>query len=345
VTYKGTIDGQPIAEMVPANKKIWGTQENTWEEAGVTGSDVLGVPAVVEGVVGMKAGESKTVEQAFGDDHVVEALRGKTGSYSIDVHEVRERIMPELNEEFAKELKLESLEDLRSRIREELQRQKEGQRRVQQRNQVANHLLGAVSFPVPESAIEAETQALMERTMRENMMRGVPEEAFNKHKEEFYGQSREISNRQVRRDFMLMAIARKEKITIDNSDMSRAVYAQAQRYRVKPDDIVKELKDNQDTLRSFQRSVLIDKVLEWLVDRRTSSRKPLPPPRKSRPPRRVPPRLEWIRRDDSPSTPRPKRRNKGKCPCAPRHDGGTLARQNHPKDFHELLSPSSRRGE
>ena len=264
VTYRGEVDGQPISEIAPG-KKIWGTQENTWEEAGAT--EVVGVPAVVEGVVGMKAGDSKTVTQEFAADHEVEELRGKTGSYSLEVHEVRERVLPELTEEFVESLNVESVDDLRKRIRQELQRRKDAERRLQQRNQIADYLVASTTFAVPDSAIEGETQRVMEQTMRENMRRGVPEEEFDKHKEEFHAQSRIVAQRQVQRDFILLAIARKEEITVTNEDMQRAVMAQATRYRVRPEDFVKELREDRDTLRAFQHSVQLDKIMEWLADR------------------------------------------------------------------------------
>lgn len=265
VSYKGEIDGTAIAEIVP-DKQIWGTQENTWEEAGATGPEAVGVPAIIDGVVGMKVGDTKTVTQEFTDDHEVEALRGKVGTYSIEVHEVRERVMPELTDEFAQSLKVDSVEDLRNRIREELTNRATGQRRLQQRNQIADYLVNNAPFGVPESAIERETQNVMERTMRENMRRGVPEAEFDKHKEQFHAQSRQLAEKQVKRDFLLIEVARKEAIKVSNDDLHRAIMAQSQRYRVRPDDIIKELKDDQDALRSFQQSVMLEKVMEWLTD-------------------------------------------------------------------------------
>lgn len=265
VSYKGEIDGQPIAEIAPDNR-IWGTQENTWEEAGNLGPDSLGVPAIIEGVVGMSVDETKEVTQEFGEDHEVEALRGKTGKYTVTVHEVRERILPELNEEFLKSIQVESVEQLKERIKEELVRRAENDRRSRTRNQIVEQLLKGAEFALPESAIETETQRVIERVMRENMQRGVPQEEFEKHKEELHAQSRQAAIHQLRRDFILGRIAEKENIKVEDKDMQRAVVSQAMRFRVRPEQFVKEIRNDREAIRSLQQGVLLDKTMEFLSE-------------------------------------------------------------------------------
>ncbi len=266
VSYRGSIDGQPIAEIVP-DEPIWGTQENTWEEAGPTEESIPNVPAVAKGVIGMKAGDTKEVTQEFGEDHEVEALRGKTGTYTLEVHEVRERKLPEINEEFLKSLGVESEEQLKERVREQLTNRATTERRQSQREQILQALLAEQTFEVPESAIEQKTQEVMERVMRDNLRRGVSEEEFEKHKEELYQQSRNAAVAQLRRDFILFRIAEKEGVKVDNDDMYRAIMTQAMRFRVRPDDIVKELRKDKDALNNLRRDIVLDKTLEFITEK------------------------------------------------------------------------------
>jgi len=265
VSYTGSIDGQPITELT--DRKIWSTQENTWEEAAAAGPNTIGVPAVVEGIIGMAAGQEKDVDQTFEENHEVEALRGKKGVYHISVHEVRERVLPELNEELLKSVQVESVEQLRERIGTELENRKNQDRHMSQREQIAHILLDSADFEVPQSAVESETQNVLERIMRENMQRGVPQEEFESHKDELHAKAAEIALIQTRRNFLLAAIARAEKVEVTNEDLNRTIMAQAMRMRVRPEELVKELGKDRESLRMMQRDILLDKTMDLLVSK------------------------------------------------------------------------------
>jgi trigger factor len=267
VSYKGTIDGADIAGMT--DKKIWGTQENTWEEAGEAGPNTLGVPAVVEGVIGLAAGESKDVEQTFEENHEAEALRGKKGTYHLTVHEVRERVLPELNDEFFKGVKAENLDDLKSKIRTEMTNRLSYNRHMAQREQITRFLLESCQFEVPQSAIDGEKREVIERIMMENMQRGVPREEFENHKEELDKSAQEIALIQCRRNFILVDIATKEKVEATPDDFNRAITLQAMQMRVKPADLVKELTKDKSNFRRMQRDIVLDKTMELLAEKAT----------------------------------------------------------------------------
>ncbi|MGK0464237.1 MAG: trigger factor, partial [Lentimonas sp.] len=112
-SYEGKIGEELIAEIVP-DKPMWGTQKNTWEEAGT--DQPYGVPVIIEGLVGMKAGDKKEVPMDFPEDFEFEALAGKKGIYSVEVEEVREKILPEMDEAFFKSMQLKDEAELRTRI-------------------------------------------------------------------------------------------------------------------------------------------------------------------------------------------------------------------------------------
>lgn len=265
VSYKGSLDGKDIAEIT--DKKIWGTQENTWEEAGEAGPNTLGVPAIIEGIIGMKAGDEKDLEQQFEENHEVEELRGKKGTYHVTVHEVRERVLPELDEEFLKSINVDSVEKMREQIKTEMLNRKNHERRMSQREQIAHHLLDGNEFPIPESAIEAEKQTVIERIMIENMQRGMTREHLEEHKDEINEKSQEIAVIQTRRNFILIEIANKEQIKISNEDINRAIMMQAMRMRVRPEDFAKELAKDRESLRAVQRDIILDKTMDLLASK------------------------------------------------------------------------------
>ncbi len=267
LSYVGTVDGQPVKELLGENSRLayWGAAENGWEEAGTEQARQYGVPEVVDGVVGLSAGEKTTVEHTFPDDFQVEALRGKKATYEVEVHEVRERVLPEIDEEFLKSQQAESLEDLKDNLLNQLESRKKQEIEQSKREQLIQKLLAAVDFPLPESGIEGETQNVMGRIMVENMQRGVPREEFEKNKEAFYAQARQMAERDVKLQLILQRIAKEEKIEVQNEDIQRAVINSAIQSRQRPEDLVKELQKDRQKVLNLQRQILLGKTLDLLA--------------------------------------------------------------------------------
>ena len=267
LTYTGTLNGESIVEQLKDQPRLqaWGSVSEGWEEAGTEEAKQFGVPAVIDGVVGMSAGDKKTVEQVIADDFAVEALRGQTISYEVEVHEVRERKLPEMDEAFLKSVRAETIEDFKAQILDDLEGRKKRDAQDAQRSQILDFLAGAVEFAVPESALESETQAAMGRIISQNMQMGVGEEEFEKHKEQIYAGAAQTAARDVKLQILLNRIARKEEIKVENEDLSRAVYSIAIQQRMKPEDLAKELRKDRNKVVQLQRQILFSKTLDLLV--------------------------------------------------------------------------------
>lgn len=271
LSYTGTVDGKPITEIIsdePAHKAL-GTLENGWEEAGTDEAKQFGVPTIIDGIVGMGAEEQKEITTEFADDFKIEELRGKTGIYQVTVHEVRERVLPELDEEFFKSLQVESEEDLKARLLDDLEARKKNEQTEARRRQIVDKLLEGAEFPLPESAIETETQNVMGRLMIENMQRGVPEEEFEKNKEAFHAQSANIATRDVKLQFILSKIAEKESIEVTQEDLQRGIMSMAMQRRQRPEELVKELQNDRGRIQSLQRQLLFGKALDFVLNKAT----------------------------------------------------------------------------
>jgi trigger factor len=261
-SYEGKVGDQSIEELVP-DQPIFGKQGSTWEEVD---SEASPIPGLAAAFAGMKTGDKKDVPVSFPADFTVEALRGKDATYAVEVLEVRERELPELNEEFVKTLGVESVDQLKEHIREDLSRQKKAQSRSNDRQQVSEALTQAVEFPLPESAVERETEILLRQFMVENMRRGVPQEEFETRKEELHQGARQGALHRVKAQLILAKIAEAEKIAVDEKDISRYVYFEAQRRRQKPEQLVRELRKNPEEVDAIRQGLLFDKTLDFLVE-------------------------------------------------------------------------------
>ncbi len=267
ISYEGTIDGTAILEIAP-EKQIYGKVPQTWEE--VEGENEGLIPGLGAQLGGLKTGDKKDVTVTFpAEFKAVEALAGKTAVYAVEVLEVRERVLPEVDEEFCKAHRADDLEGLKTNIRNHIKLQKENRNRAEQRRQVTEALLAKVAIPAPESLVEQETQGVLRQFIDQNMRRGVPAEQFEQDKEALYANARKAAETRVQSQLLLVKIAEKEKVKVEENDMNQVIYQQAMQSGQAPDKFVKELAKNRDRLRSIQQSILFDKTLDLVVSKAT----------------------------------------------------------------------------
>jgi trigger factor len=267
LAYEGSIDGKPIAEILP-EKQIYGKVPQTWEE--VEGAHEGVIPGLGQHLAGVKNGDKKTIEIHFpAAFETAPPLAGKTAAYAIEVLEIRTRELPALDETFFKTQQAASLDELKTRIRDELKTRKEHENRRRQRGQIQETLNAQVDIEAPLSLVEEETQNVLRNIIGENMRRGVPEEEFEKHKKELYDNARLAAEKRVKTRLILAKIAEQEKIEVTTSDIDAFIYREAMMSRANPEKLVKELADNRDRLRAVQQTIIFDKTLDLLVSKAT----------------------------------------------------------------------------
>lgn len=267
LAYEGKVDGKPIAEIAP-DKQIYSKVPQTWEE--VEGANEGVIPGLGKQLAGLKVGDKKDVEINFPTDFAaVPELAGKKAVYAVEVLEVRERVLPPLDEAFFKSQHVGNLETLRVSVRSEIKRRKEAQNRAEQRRQVTDALTAKVDFPIPESLIESETQTVLRSFIEENMRRGVPQEQFEKDKKELFEGARQAATKRVKSRLVLAKIAEAEKVEVNEQDIDAFIYREAMRTGQKPDKLVKALTTDREQLRAVQQSIIFDKAIDFLVSKAT----------------------------------------------------------------------------
>lgn len=263
-SYEGKIGDQLISELVP-DAPIWGTQKSTWEEAGA--EQTPGVKAIVDGLIGMKADDAKQVTMEFPDDFKPEALAGKTATYSLEVEEVREKILPKLDESFFKAIQVKDEADLRERIAKDIENQKQQHNSQLERQQVTELLLKSVDFQIPESGIEGERNSLLHDFMQRNMQQGASQEDFESQKEELYEKADKAARDRIKSRIILGKIAEKEKVQADNEDFGRMIMQEAQQSGQKPEKLVKEIQKDQNRLNRMRNEIILGKTMQLIIEK------------------------------------------------------------------------------
>ena len=265
LSYAGTIDGQPITELA-GDKQLYAQAPQTWEE--VEGEHDGVIPGLGRQLAGLEVGGKRSVTVTFpADFSPVPALAGKAVAYAVEIQEVRERVLPALDEAFFKAQQVDDLAGLQAKVSANLKLQKDYENRQAQRRQITEKLAAAVDFQVPESLVDTETQGLLRQFIEENMRRGVAAEQFEKDKKELFQGARQAATNRVKLQFILGRVAEQEKLEVTNEDLNNFIYREAMRTQQKPDKLAQALGADRAQLRSVQQSIIFDKAVDFVVSK------------------------------------------------------------------------------
>ncbi len=264
LSYTGTIDGQPVAE-VAKDMPIFADQKSTWEEAG--NENAPGVQGIVQGIIGMKKGEKKTISHEFPKEMPIEKLAGKKAEYEVEIFEIREKILPEIDAEFLKGFEAKDLDDLKAKIKEGIEADKKNNNEVMKRQMAVEQLLEKASFPIPESALEDERESILQEMMMRFMSSGASKDDIEKNKEALLeGSTKEAEGRAKMRIF-LNRVAKANGLKVDNEDMSRVLWQEAMRTRTKPEELIKQLKKDPSKANRMRSDALLQKAINFIAEK------------------------------------------------------------------------------
>jgi len=259
VNYKGSSEGKPLTEIAPTAKGLT-EQKAFWVEV----KENSFIPGFADQLIGMKAGEKRTVNVDFPNDFVAPALSGKKGTYDVELVEVKERVLPALDDAFAKQYGAENIEKLREGVRADLQNERNAQQSRSIRTQVTDALLKQVNAELPESLVQHETRSIVYNLVNENQQRGVPKEAIESKKDEIYKNATSMAKERVKASFIFQKIAAKEGVRVEQMEIAGRLQQMAAQYQMPVEKLVKEL-EKADRLSDIYSQILTEKVIELLV--------------------------------------------------------------------------------
>ena len=259
INYTGTCEDKPITDLAPTAKGLT-EQKNFWVhlEPGQF------IPGFQEQLVGTSAGEKRTVTVDFPAEFVTPQLAGKQGVYAVEVVQVKERLLPEVNEEFAKSFGAESLEKLREGVRGDLQNELTFKQSREARDQIVSQLLSRVTCELPESVVMNETRNAVYNIVQQSQQRGATQETINAQKEQIFGVANHSAKERVKAMLLLGRIAEQEGIKAEQQEIAQRVAQMAQQYQQPMDKMIKQLQER-GGFEEIQEQVITAKVLDFLV--------------------------------------------------------------------------------
>jgi trigger factor len=258
VNYTGTCEGKVITELAPTAKGLT-EQKNFWVET----SEGTFIPGFAAQLIGAGAGDKRTVNVDFPADFVTKELQGKKGTYEVELVEVKEKVLPEINDELAKKYGAENAEKLKAGVRTDLENELKYSKSKAIRAQVVRELLGKVAFDLPESAVAQETRNVVYDLVRQNTQRGVNRDIIEQQKDEIYSAAAANAKDRVKLAFIVGRIAELEKIQVGQEDVFKRAQQLAMMYQMPLDQFLKDLQ-KRNGVNELYEQVQHEKVLELL---------------------------------------------------------------------------------
>ena len=258
VNYTGTAEGKPLTELAPAAKGIT-EQKAFWVEVKPDSF----IPGFAMQLIGAKAGDKRTVNIDFPQDFVTPQLAGKKGVYEVEVVEVKEKVVPALDDAFAKTYGAESFDALREGVRRDLQNELNTKQSRSVRGQIVKTLLDQVKVELPETLVAQETRNVVYQIVQENQQRGITKEAIDSQKDEIYKASNNTARERVKASFVFQRIADKEGLRVQPEEANARIYALSQQYQMAPDKFAKEL-EKRNGIQEIWSQLLNEKVIDFL---------------------------------------------------------------------------------
>ena len=222
--YKGTLDGQPLSEIVPDQKAVC-EATGFWTQI----EEGRFLPEILDALKGMKSGEEKKdVEVKFPKDAAPEPLKGKKAVYELKVTMLRKCTLPD-DAGLVESMKSESMDKIRADIRERLEKQAAEAEVENRRNQAIEQLLKKADFDVPPSLVQRQAEAYLGRLAQQMQYAGVTSDYIEQNREKILKDATEQAERQVRLSYLLLDIADAENIEVEEKDENKKDQARAEK--------------------------------------------------------------------------------------------------------------------
>jgi len=240
------IEGRPLAEGDFAQASIDGTPKDA-EGQPIHMDDILieiggksTMPEFTENLRGAVVGDERRFDVTYPPDYSDQRLAGKSLTYTVKILSLKQKSLPELNDDFAKEMGPEftSMDDIRKRIREGLEAEKKHQAERQSKEKLLNELVKRHDFTVPEALVEHQIDVRLERGLRALAAQGMRSEDMKKMDlTRLRAGQRDQAVDEVKANLLLDKIADAEQIQVGDEDIEKEINALAEQSKQTPDAI------------------------------------------------------------------------------------------------------------
>ena len=262
IDYSGSVDGKSVEEFLGKPAGYLAGREGFWVKL----DENAFLPGFASQVVGMNTGDAKEITVTLPDDFPLEDLRGREITFATTVKELKEAVLPALDDEFAARLAPDkTLEDLKTIIRDNLASERKRKIDDLKLNQILAHLNSNVDFELPDELVTHETQSQADAMVQRGVQAGMSEDEIQARQDEIFTSAGQQAVGNLRTNFILQEIARAEGIRVSDAELVNHLAAIAQSRKLAPKKFIRDM-SRAGRLPSVRNSIAIGKAIDFLVE-------------------------------------------------------------------------------
>lgn len=223
------------------------------------------IPGFEDGMIGLKKGEKKTIELKFPADYHEESLKEADVKFHVEVLEIKEKKVPELNDELAKEFGFESKADFEAKNKARLEKQKQREVQMKLQEEVLNKLIAENPFDVPAALLEQQKQAVKQDLANNLKQQGFNDEMVKTYFEKWSGDVTEKATFQVKSGLILDKISKKYGVEASEADLDAKIEEMAQDSGMEKSQIEQYYKGNEQIKQNMLYAIREEKTFEKLL--------------------------------------------------------------------------------
>ena len=224
------------------------------------------IPGFEEGLIGGKVGEERQVETTFPDDYPAEDLAGKTAVFDVKIKKIDGPVRPEVNEEFAKMMGLETVEALRDAVKDRLKSELNMATRAKLKRALLDSLDEGHTFDLPETLVDGEFNTIWTQVTNdlEQSGRGFADEGTTE--EEAMAEYRTIAERRVRLGLVLSKVGESQEIKVSEEELNNALMQRLREFPGQEREVYEYYQKNPEALAELRTPIFEDKVVDYILE-------------------------------------------------------------------------------
>ena len=227
------------------------------------------IPGFAEQLVGKNLNDEFDIKVTFPEDYHDEKLKGQPATFKIKINEIKEKKLPELNDEFAQKLgQFKTVDELKADIQNYLNEQRERTNKQNSENEVFKAVIDSAKVDIPQSMVDREANSLREEYRQRLATQGIDWDALVKAQgeDELLKNLADDALVRIKNSLVIDKIAKEENLKLEQKDLEQKFSQLGMAYGLKPQDLVKQLGQNPEIIASISQQAMNDKVRDFLME-------------------------------------------------------------------------------
>jgi trigger factor len=223
------------------------------------------MPEFESALMGMKENEEKEIPISFPDDYPDKDIAKKTLQFKVTMKEIKEKHLPEINDEFAKDLNFDNMEEMHKGLRDEILKEKENIRNKEIAQKIVDALTGGVEIPVPKTLLEKRIEMMMEDAKSRFKADRLTAEEARAIEERFRKDFEKSAETRIKAEILITKISEKEGINADENDVQERI-KKIPKDAKRPLSDVRNFYEQYNLLNNLRSNIIEERTINFLRD-------------------------------------------------------------------------------